>query len=84
MYIMGNAPQLAARSPKWEKIIDELSESESIGNGWPIACARHPETRRFAKKPGDIQQLSPDGEFSLVLFVTILTGNRRMPPPMVR
>ncbi|RXK38429.1 hypothetical protein M231_04338 [Tremella mesenterica] len=61
LYIMGNAPQLAARSPMWETIIGELSEGDCMGNGWPIACARHPETLRYAFQPGQIQQLSPDG-----------------------
>lgn len=65
MYIMGNAAQLASQSDMWATITHELSESGAIGDGWPIACARHPETRRYAKKPGDIQQLSPDGEWGI-------------------
>ena len=47
----------------WGTILDELSESGSIGKGWPVSCAHHPETRRYAAKPGDLEQLSPDGKY---------------------
>lgn len=66
MYIMGHAEQLASQSPMWETIVDQLVESESIGTGWPIACANHPETLRYVDQPGQIQLISPDGTSNIV------------------
>jgi hypothetical protein len=63
LFIMGNATQLAESRGMWSRIIDELTLTDAIGNGWPVMCARHPETLRYASRPGEIKLLSPDGEF---------------------
>lgn len=70
MFIMGHAPQLAARSNMWAQIIEDLSENQAVGEGWPIACARHPDDIRYVKTPGEIQLLSPDRE----LYDTVVTS----------
>lgn len=60
MFIIGNAEQMASGSKMWQTIINELSEADAIGPGWPIACSRHGEVKS-ATKPGDLDVLSPDG-----------------------
>jgi hypothetical protein len=67
----------------WETIIDELSETESIGAGFPIACARHPETTRFACEPGQISLMSPDGELPWLADEYADTGHRGLLATMV-
>jgi hypothetical protein len=64
MYLLGNAQQLAANSPMWRSIVDELSEQGRLGSGLQIACARHGEVE-IVNKPGRLPAISPDGGYHI-------------------
>ncbi|KAG6903063.1 hypothetical protein C0995_006250 [Termitomyces sp. Mi166 len=70
LFILGNALQLGSRSHMWRGVIDELEQEECIGEGFPIACHRHPDTISYASKPGQLQHIAPD-----VCFCLICTDN---------
>ena len=61
MYILGNAQNLSARSKMWREVIEELRKRECLGDGFPVACQRHPQTVDFVKKPGQLPRIAPDG-----------------------
>ena len=61
MFIMGNAPQLSAKSAMWRSIIQELKEQGSVGDGWPIGCTKHRNATK-ATRPGDIDRFAPIGK----------------------
>ncbi|TRM69481.1 hypothetical protein BD626DRAFT_12882 [Schizophyllum amplum] len=61
LYILGNAPQLALRSPMWADVIRQLEQDDCVGEGFPIACHRHPHIITQVSVPGQLRQLAPDG-----------------------
>ncbi len=63
---MGNAAQLSARSKMWESIIEQLSDENAIGGGFPLMCSRHPGNINYVSQPGEIKNVSPDGESQLM------------------
>ncbi|KAL1742486.1 hypothetical protein HDZ31DRAFT_43128, partial [Schizophyllum fasciatum] len=62
LYILGNAPQLALRSPMWADVIQQLEQDGCVGQGLPIVCHRHPHNVTQVSEPGQLRQLAPDGE----------------------
>jgi len=61
MYIMGNAPQLSAKSKMWETIVNELEGQACVSEGWPLGCAKHSKMI-WATQPGDIANFAPEGK----------------------
>ncbi|KAJ7200706.1 hypothetical protein C8J57DRAFT_1413236 [Mycena rebaudengoi] len=61
LFIMGNASQLASRSPMWRKIIEHLEETDSLGPGFPISCHQHPDKIELISEPGKLRMFAPDG-----------------------
>ncbi|KAI5827612.1 P-loop containing nucleoside triphosphate hydrolase protein [Schizophyllum commune Tattone D] len=61
LYILGNAPQLALRSPMWADVIQQLEQDGCVGPGIPVACHRHPHNVTLVSDPGQLRQLAPDG-----------------------
>jgi AAA domain len=65
LYVMGKANDLASQSPMWKTIIDILDKRGSLGTGFPISCANHPEEQHTISAPGMIPQYCPDGKDGL-------------------
>lgn len=66
MFLIGNARLMA--QPKhglWPDIMKELGLSDRIGQGYPIACKNHPETKRIVCSADDLQAAAPDGGCTL-------------------
>ncbi|KAI0769450.1 P-loop containing nucleoside triphosphate hydrolase protein [Trametes elegans] len=61
LYILGNAPNLAARSKMWCTVLDELRNRDCLGDAFPVACQRHPNTVQHISKPGKLPRIAPDG-----------------------
>ncbi|GLB37649.1 putative P-loop containing nucleoside triphosphate hydrolase protein [Lyophyllum shimeji] len=61
LFILGNAPQMSARSPMWRGVTEELEREDCLGDGFPIACQRHPDAVKYISEPGQLQQFAPDG-----------------------
>ncbi|KAJ7593988.1 hypothetical protein C8J56DRAFT_777276 [Mycena floridula] len=61
LFILGNAPQMASRSPMWREVIEAMEEQGCIGPGVPISCHQHPETVEWISKPGMLPRFAPDG-----------------------
>ncbi|TFK44429.1 hypothetical protein BDQ12DRAFT_672980 [Crucibulum laeve] len=61
LFILGNSTQLLSKSRMWRGVIEQLQESGNIGDGFPVACHRHPESAMRISKPGELSQLAPDG-----------------------
>jgi len=62
LYILGNSHILSSRSPMWMSVLEVLEAHDSLGNGLPISCFKHPEERHDISDPGMIPQYAPDGE----------------------
>ncbi|KAJ7593996.1 hypothetical protein C8J56DRAFT_925724 [Mycena floridula] len=61
LFILGNAPQMAARSQMWREIVQDLEEQQCVGSGFPVSCHQHPETVQSISKPGVLARFAPDG-----------------------
>jgi len=64
LFILGNAVQLAEKSPLWRHVIKELEEQDCLGEAFPIACHRHPESTTYISAPGKLSEVAPDGELA--------------------
>jgi hypothetical protein len=42
-------------------VLDEMENKDQIGYAFPIACPRHPSTKRFVSKPGELPTFAPEG-----------------------
>ncbi|KAF9729289.1 hypothetical protein PMIN01_12979 [Paraphaeosphaeria minitans] len=60
MYLFGNSKTYAYVS-MWEKVLDILRVSESVGTALELCCPRHPETPIQISQPDDFSRLSPEG-----------------------
>jgi hypothetical protein len=60
MYLFGNS-KTYSYVPMWEKILDMLRASESVGKALELCCPRHPETPIQVAEPDDFSRLSPEG-----------------------
>jgi replication-associated recombination protein RarA len=45
----------------WKPFFDLLRQSNSIYNGLPVKCERHPDRQNLLKQPADFNELCPDG-----------------------
>ncbi|KAL1670096.1 hypothetical protein GGF50DRAFT_122799 [Schizophyllum commune] len=70
LYILGNAPQLALRSPMWADVIQQLEQDGCVGPGIPVACHRHPHNVTLVSDPGQLRQLAPDGSLAAMYAPT--------------
>lgn len=61
MYILGNAPELAAASQMWETVLRELNSKSLIGPGFPITCSHHPNYVQYIDDPGAFDVFAPNG-----------------------
>lgn len=61
LYILGNAQNLASRSRMWASVLEELESVDAVGEGFPVACHRHPDTVEHISKPGQLARIAPDG-----------------------
>ncbi|EMD37515.1 hypothetical protein CERSUDRAFT_114154 [Gelatoporia subvermispora B] len=61
LYIFGNAADLCARSKMWRTVIDQLTQTDCVGDALPVRCDRHPETVEMISKPGQLSRVAPDG-----------------------
>ncbi|QRV86468.1 Zinc finger, NF-X1-type [Ceratobasidium sp. AG-Ba] len=60
LYILGNAPELATASKMWATVLQELDSKNLIGQGFPIACSRHPDYIRAIDHPDMFAVHAPD------------------------
>ncbi len=60
MYLIGNTDTYANVS-MWQKVIDMLKESDSVGQSLGLCCPRHRPTPIQVFKPDDFPRLSPEG-----------------------
>jgi hypothetical protein len=60
LYILGNASNLR-QNETWSTILDEMEKDDQIGYALPIICPRHPTTKRFVSKPGELPTAAPEG-----------------------
>lgn len=60
MYLFGNS-KTYSYVPMWEKVLDMVGASESIGTALELCCPRHPETPIQVSQPDDFSRLSPEG-----------------------
>lgn len=59
----------------WRGVIDELEQQQCIGEGFPIACHRHPDTINYVSKPGQLQLIAPDGRFIFLIMFLLLPSD---------
>ncbi|EXJ78661.1 hypothetical protein A1O1_09062 [Capronia coronata CBS 617.96] len=60
MYLIGNADTYS-NVPMWQKVIDMLRASDSVGNDLALCCPRHKATPIQVSAPEDFPRLSPEG-----------------------
>lgn len=65
LYILGNADDLTEKSDMWKGVIEELRRHDQIGDAFPIACQRHPDTIVRISMPDQIPMHAPDGKLVL-------------------
>lgn len=46
----------------WRNVIAELEQGH-IGDAFPVACHRHPDSIKYISEPGKLPQFAPDGGF---------------------
>lgn len=63
LFVLGNAPQMAAKSDMWHDVITNLEQVDCVGPALPIACHQHPDTVEWVSKPGTLAKFAPDGKF---------------------
>ncbi|KAF9147227.1 hypothetical protein BG015_011158, partial [Linnemannia schmuckeri] len=62
MFLIGNAGIMARPEHGiWPAILAELRQSSRVGQGFPIVCKNHPETRRIVCSAEGLQAAAPDG-----------------------
>lgn len=47
----------------WRNVIAELGQEGHIGDAFPVACHRHPDSIKYISEPGKLPQFAPDGGF---------------------
>ena len=45
----------------WTQYFDALKKNDSLFDGVPVHCERHPETSMLLKSPDDFDKMCPDG-----------------------
>lgn len=60
MYIIGNSESYSV-IPMWQKVIDMLRATDSIGDTLGLCCPRHPEKVLQVSQPEHFAQFSPEG-----------------------
>ncbi|KIW10744.1 hypothetical protein PV08_10043 [Exophiala spinifera] len=60
MYLVGNVDTYS-KIHMWQKIIDMLRKSDSIGSSLGLCCPRHKDTPLPVSEPDDFSRLSPEG-----------------------
>lgn len=60
MYLIGNTDTYTNVS-MWQKVLDMLRASESVGNSLDLCCPRHKDTVIQVAKPDDFPRFSPEG-----------------------
>ncbi|TDH71224.1 hypothetical protein CCR75_009131 [Bremia lactucae] len=61
LILVGHGELLCAKSPLWQKVIEQLQSDGCYGNGLPLYCQQHPEYQRVAPNPASFALLAPDG-----------------------
>ncbi|KAF8943514.1 hypothetical protein BGZ47_005375 [Haplosporangium gracile] len=76
MFLIGNAGTMArSEHGIWPAMLTELQQSGRVGQGFPIVCKNHPETRRVVCSAEDLQAAAPDGGCSLPCGFTLSCGH---------
>lgn len=60
MYLIGNA-ETYSTVDMWQKVLDMLRISDSVGDALGLCCSKHPEKVLEVQQPEDFIQLSPEG-----------------------
>lgn len=60
MYLIGNTDTYS-NIRMWQKVIDMLRASDSVGNSLGLCCPRHKDTLIQVSEPDDFPRLSPEG-----------------------
>jgi AAA domain len=60
MYLIGNS-ETYSKVPMWEKVIEMLRATDSIGEKLALCCPRHKETELLVSTPEDFERKSPEG-----------------------
>ena len=60
-YILGNMDMLSKQSDFLKSIKNTLNDKDSLGDGLPIYCPNHPETKMNIVDPDDFEKLFPNG-----------------------
>ncbi|KAF1773693.1 P-loop containing nucleoside triphosphate hydrolase [Phytophthora cactorum] len=61
LILVGHGELLRAKSPLWQKVLDQLQSDGCYGDGLPLHCQQHPEYQRVATNPSSFALLAPDG-----------------------
>ena len=66
MFLIGNARVIDQPGHGiWPAVMKELRQSGRVGQGFPIVCKNHPETKRIVCSGEDFQAAAPDGGCAL-------------------
>ncbi|KIV89749.1 hypothetical protein PV10_07129 [Exophiala mesophila] len=60
MYLIGNV-ETYSNIPMWQKVIEMLRSSDSLGGSLGLCCPRHQDTAIQVSEPDDFPRLSPEG-----------------------
>ncbi|KAF9326115.1 hypothetical protein BGZ91_002104, partial [Linnemannia elongata] len=64
MFIIGNARVMdQPEHGIWPAVMKELRQSGRVGQGFPIVCKNHPETKRVVCSAEELQAAAPDGGY---------------------
>ncbi|KAF4141380.1 AAA domain [Phytophthora infestans] len=61
LILVGHGELLRAKSPLWQKVLDQLQSDGCYGKGLPLHCQQHPDYQRIAANPSSFALLAPDG-----------------------
>ncbi|CAF0914457.1 unnamed protein product, partial [Didymodactylos carnosus] len=56
LYVIGNFTMLAEANNTWKQIIQQIRESNLLGNGVPVYCPNHVNNAAVCIRPGDFSQ----------------------------
>ncbi|KAK3823144.1 MAG: P-loop containing nucleoside triphosphate hydrolase protein, partial [Benniella sp.] len=62
MFLIGNASLMEKEGNGiWPEVIDKLRQSNRVGDGYPVACMKHPEAANIVTTPEMLREVAPDG-----------------------
>ncbi|KAG9064778.1 hypothetical protein KI688_003037 [Linnemannia hyalina] len=88
MFLIGNARVMdQPEHGIWPAVMKELQQSGRVGQGFPIFCKNHPETKRIVCSAKDFRAAAPDGgvrRFWIVITPAARSVMVPIPVPLAR